>query len=82
MRLSCKTEEYIQPVLTYLEQQGIPFRVERDFKRVTVQAVVNGHRVLWYPSYWMSDHRAAQQFQLKVQRTIKRFCQLDKGPTP
>lgn len=82
MRLSRKTEEYLQPALAYLENQGIACRVERNIKRVTVRASVNGHPVTWYASYTMSDHRAGLHFEAQVRRAVERFRQLEKGASP
>ena len=82
MRLSRKTEEYLQPALAYLETQGIAWHVERNVKRVTVRASVNGHLVTWYASYAMSDHRAGLHFQAQVRRAVERFRQSAKGPLP
>lgn len=82
MRLSRKTEEYLQPALSYLETQGIPCQVERNLKRITIRASVSGHRVMWYAAYAMSDHRAGLHFEAQVRRAVERFRQFAKAEPP
>lgn len=82
MKLRRKAEEHIQPVLSYLEAEGIDWQIERGTKHPCITVAINGRKVSWYFCQTSSDRHSALNFRSQVKRSVERHRQLRSGEAP